>query len=298
MISILPKRAIAALCVAASFLVSTTAFAATLTVGGKDFTEQFLLAEMTRQLLESKGYTINKKDGMGTNIVRAALENGQVDLYWEYTGTSLVTFNKVTEPLSPEQTYAKVKELDGAKGLVWLAPSKANNTYALAIRPGNAKTDGLKTFSDLAAAYKDGKPVLLGATAEFPKREDGLIGLEKKYDFKAGRANLRPMEIGLVYNALASGDIDVATVGATDGRIAAMKLTLLKDDKGFFPNYALVPVVRQATLDAHPDLKATLEALSAKLDDATMQTLNGEVDVHKKAIEDVAKAYLKQMGLL
>lgn len=298
MISILPKRAIAALCVAASFVVSTTAFAATLTVGGKDFTEQFLLAEMTRQLLEAKGYTINKKDGMGTNIVRSALENGQVDLYWEYTGTSLVTFNKVTEPLSPEATYARVKELDGAKGLVWLAPSKANNTYALAIRPDNPKTDGLKSFSDLAAAYKEGKPVLLGATAEFPKREDGLIGLEKKYGFKAGRANLRPMEIGLVYNALASGDIDVATVGATDGRIAAMKLTLLKDDKGFFPNYALAPVVRRATLDAHPDLKASLEALSAKLDDATMQELNGEVDVHKKAIEDVASAYLKKVGLL
>lgn len=276
----------------------TAATGADLTVGGKDFTEQLILAEMTRQLLEHKGYAVEKRDGMGTNIVRAALESGEVDLYWEYTGTSLVTFNKVTEPLSPEATYARVKELDGAKGLVWLAPSKANNTYALAIRKDNPKTDGMATLSDLATAYREEKGVLMAATAEFSKREDGLIGLEKTYDFKAGRANIRPMDTGLVYSALANGDVDAATVGATDGRIAAMGLVLLEDDKGFFPNYALVPVIRKDTLDAHPDLKDILESLSTRLDDPTMQRLNGEVDVEKKAIEDVAATYLKEAGML
>ena len=289
---------IAAFAVTAALVPGAAGYAQNLTVGGKDFTEQFLVAEMTKLLLEHKGYKVDKKDGMGTNIVRAALESGEVDLYWEYTGTSLVTFNKVTDSLTPEETYARVKELDGAKGLVWLAPSRANNTYALAIRQNNPKTEGMASLSDLAKAYKDGKEVLMGATAEFPKREDGLLGLEKKYDFKAGRANVRPMEIGLVYTALSSGNIDVATVGATDGRIAAMKLILLKDDKNFFPNYALVPVVRKATLDAHPDLEAALNSLSAKLDDATMQRLNGEVDVEKKPIEAVAKAYLTQAGLI
>ncbi|WP_425450333.1 glycine betaine ABC transporter substrate-binding protein [Virgifigura deserti] len=275
-----------------------TACAAELTVGGKDFTEQFLIAEMTKQLLETKGYEIDKRDGMGTNIVRAALENGQVDLYWEYTGTSLVTFNKVTESLSPEETYQRVKELDGAKGLVWLAPSEVNNTYALAIRKDNPNTEGMTTLSDLAAAYNDGKDVIMATTAEFPKRQDGLIGLEEAYDFEAGRANIRPMEIGLVFPALAGGDVDVSVVAATDGRIAAMDLTLLKDDKNFFPNYALVPVVRKETLEAHPDLKETLEALASKLDDATMQRLNGEVDVNKKSIDEVATTYLKEQGLL
>jgi len=289
---------IAAVAVTTSLLAATTSYAASVKVGGKDFTEQYLVAEMTRLLLESKGYTVEKKDGLGTSIVRAALETGEVDLYWEYTGTSLVTFNKVTDSLTPDETYARVKELDAAKGLVWLAPSKANNTYALAIRQNNPKTDGMTTLSDLAKAYGDGKDVLMGATAEFPKREDGLLGLEKKYDFKAGRANVRPMEIGLVYNALGNGDVDVATVGATDGRIAAMKLVLLKDDKNFFPNYALVPVIRKATLEAHPDLEGLLNTLSAKLDDATMQRLNGEVDVEKKPIEAVAKAYLDEAGLL
>lgn len=269
-----------------------------LTVGGKDFTEQLLLAEMTKQLLESKGYTVTKADGMGTKIVRTALESGEVDLYWEYTGTSLVTFNKVTDKLSPEETYARVKELDGEKGLIWLAPSKANNTYALAVKKGNPKTEGIASLSDLAAAYKQGKPLVMATTAEFPKREDGLLGLQKAYDFEAGRANVKPMEIGLVFPALANGDVDVSVVAATDGRIAAMDLTLLKDDKGFFPDYALVPVVRKETLDAHPDLQGVLESLSTKLTDATMQKLNGDVDVKKMKIEDVATAYLKEQGLL
>jgi osmoprotectant transport system substrate-binding protein len=248
--------------------------------------------------LEKKGYNVEKKDGMGTNIVRAALESGEVDLYWEYTGTALVTFDKVTDRLSPEETYAKVKDLDAAKGLVWLAPSKANDTYALAIRKNNPHTDGMTTISDLAAAYRGGKNVVMAPTAEFAKREDGLIGLQKLYDFKAGRANVKPMDIGLVYPALANGDVDVSVVGATDGRVAAMNLTLLKDDKSFFPNYAMVPVVRKATLDAHPDLQGILEGLAAKLDDATMQRLNGEVDVKKKSIEDVSTTFLKEAGLL
>ncbi|RVH96043.1 glycine betaine ABC transporter substrate-binding protein [Sinorhizobium medicae] len=292
-----PKLAKTLLSAAAIALVTTTAWAATLTVGGKNFTEQLIIAEITKQLLESKGHTVDKKDGMGTKIVRAALENGEVDLYWEYTGTSLITFNKVMERLSPEETYSRVKELDGEKGLVWLAPSAANNTYAYVIKPDNAKTEGMETISDLAKAYNDGKKILMGTTAEFPKRPDGLVGLEKVYGFETGRANVRPMDLGLAYNALANGDLDTIAAQATDGQIAALGLKVLKDDKGFFPNYALTPVVRKEVLDANPDLKETLEAVSMKLDDATMQRLNSEVDVEKKTIEAVAADYLKSLGM-
>lgn len=268
-----------------------------LTVGGKGFTEQLIIAEMTKQLLENKGYTVDKKDGMGTAIVRAALENGEVDLYWEYTGTSLITFNKVTERLSPEETYERVKQLDGEKGLVWLTPSKANNTYAFVVRPDNPNTDGLNTISDMAAAYRDGASIKMGTTAEFPKRPDGLIGLEKTYDFQAGRANVRPMDLGLTYAALANGDLDTISAQATDGQIAALKLRVLVDDKNFFPNYALTPVVRQEVLAQHPGLEEILEAVSTKLDDATMQRLNSQVDVDKKTIEAVAADYLASIGM-
>ncbi|WP_454685372.1 glycine betaine ABC transporter substrate-binding protein [Ancylobacter moscoviensis] len=281
-----------AISVLALVLGGGVALADTITVGGKDFTEQLIIAEITSQLLAKKGYTVTKKDGMGTKIVRAALENGEVDVYWEYTGTSLIVFNKVTERLSPEATYERVRQLDGEKGLIWLAPSRANNTYAMTVRKGNPKTDGLKTVSDLAAAYKSGTSIVMGTTAEFPKREDGLVGLQKTYGFEVSRAQLRPMDLGLAYKALGNGDLDVIASAATDGLIAAMDLTVLSDDKGFFPNYALTPVVRKQVLDAHPDLKPTLEAVSSRLDDAVMQKLNGEVEVEKKSVEQVAAGFL------
>ncbi|UWR14919.1 glycine betaine ABC transporter substrate-binding protein [Sulfitobacter sp. M368] len=269
-----------------------------ITVGGKGFTEQLILAEMTTRLLEANGFEVEKADGMGTTVVRQALESGAVDLYWEYTGTSLVTFNKVEERLSPEETYQRVKELDGEKGLVWLAPSNANNTYALAIRKDDPVTEGMATLSDLAAAYSEGRAVLMATTAEFPRRDDGLLGLQETYAFEAGRANIRPMDGGLVFDALSSGNVNVAVVGATDGRIAAMDLQLLGDDKSFFPNYALVPVVRAEVLEANPQIGTLLEDLSGRLNDATMQRLNGMVDVNGQSVEQVAETYLSEEGLL
>src|SRR5690606_13659220 len=165
------------------------------------------------------------------------------------------------------------------------------------VRPGNPKTDDLKTVSDMEAAYRNGVAIQMGTTAEFPKRPDGLVGVEKTYDFEAGRANVRPMDLGLTYPALANGDLDTIAAQATDGQIAALKLRVLKDDKNFFPDYALTPVVRKEVLEAHPDLKETLEAVSTKLDDETMQRLNSEVDVEKKTLETVAADYLKSLGM-
>ena len=106
---------------------------------------------MTAQLLEANGYSVDNRSGMGSAAVRQAMENGQIDVYWEYTGTSLITYNKVTEKLDAAATYDKVKELDAKKGIVWLNPSKANNTYALAMREDEAEKLGIETISDLAA---------------------------------------------------------------------------------------------------------------------------------------------------
>src|SRR3954463_8188033 len=151
-----------------------SAAAQTIVVGGKNFTEQQIMAEMTTQLLAAKGFKIDKRAGLGTAPLRQALENGQIDLYWEYTGTSLITFNKVTDKLDSAATYARVKELDGAKGLVWLNPSKANNTYALAMRKADAAAKGIKSLSDLAAKVKAGPALKFGCNAEFYARPDGL----------------------------------------------------------------------------------------------------------------------------
>ena len=287
---------------AASFvavLVGTSAQAATIVVGGKDFTEQLLLTEMTAQLLKANGFDVDKRDGMGSTVVRQAQVNGQIDVYWEYTGTSLVTYNKQDSAgLNAKQTYDKVKELDAKVGLTWLDPSAANDTYGLAVRVKNPKTDALMSLSDMAAAYNAGKHPVMALGAEFSKRPDGLPGIEKTYGFKVGRDDIAAMQDALTYQALKDGKVDIAEVFTTDGRIKAFNFRVLKDDKEFFPNYAIAPVVRTETLKANPGLAPLLNGLSAELTDAAMQSMNAAVDVDKKSIADVATAFLKEKSLL
>ncbi|MGB0957808.1 MAG: glycine betaine ABC transporter substrate-binding protein [Litorivicinus sp.] len=283
---------------AAVLSASLTASAAAIVVGGDGFTEQQLLSEMTTQLMVANGYDTEKVAGMGTAVLRKAQENGQVDLYWEYTGTSLINFNKIKEPMSMADGYAKVKELDAAKGMVWLNPSKANNTYALAMQRGESESKGIKTLSDLAAAVNEGQELTFAANAEFPARADGLKPLQKAYGFKFKRENIKGMDSGLTYSALKEGQVDIALVFATDGRIPAFDFVTLTDDKGYFPAYALTPVVRSEILDANPKLADLLNDLSGRLDDAVMSSLNAQVDVDKKTIENVATEFLTAQGLL
>ncbi|KWF95439.1 glycine/betaine ABC transporter substrate-binding protein [Burkholderia diffusa] len=281
-----------------SLLASASASAASVVVGGKNFTEQQLMAEITTRYLEAKGFTVTKKDGMGSAVLRQAQENGQIDIYWEYTGTSLVTYNKVNDRLSPEDTYKKVKELDAAKGLVWLNPSKANNTYAFAMNQDEAKKLGIVTMTDLAKAIKGGKELTFACNSEFYARPDGLRPLQKQYGFEFSQGDVKRMDTGLTYQALKDRQVDIALVFATDGRVPAFNFVLLKDDKGYFPSYALTPVIRKATLDANPTLGPLLNALSAKLDAPTMARLNASVDVEKKSFADVAHQFLKESGLI
>ena len=195
-------------------------------------------------------------------------------------------------------TYAKVKELDAAKGLVWLNPSKANNTYALAMRQKEADQKGIKTISDLAAKENAGAKLTFASNAEFYARPDGLMPLEKAYGFEFNRENIKRMDTGIVYQALRDGDVDVGLVFATDGRIPAFNFVVLRDDKGYFPTYAMTPVVRKETLDKNPKLAEPLNALSVKLDDQVMAKLNASVDVDKKTVEEVATDFLKSSGLI
>ncbi len=279
-------------------LGAATVSAQTVVIGGKNFTEQQLLTEMTAQLLRSKGFAVDKRAGLGSAPLRQAQEAGQVHVYWEYTGTSLILYNKVTDKLDSAAAYAKVKELDAAKGIIWLQPSKANNTYALAVRKADATAKGIASISDLAAKIKAGPALKFACTAEFFARQDGLAPMQTAYGFEFGRENVTRMDGGLVYQALRDKQIDVGLVFATDGRIPAFDFVVLKDDKGFFPNYALTPVVRKETLEKHPKLAEHLNALSAKLDDAVMAKLNASIDVEKKSVEEVAAGFLKSQGLM
>lgn len=280
-------------------LVATAAQASPLVIGGKNFTEQQLLTEMTAQYLDHQGYDVERRAGMGSAVLRKAQENGQVDLYWEYTGTSLVVYNKVTEKIDdPAQVYKMVKAMDGALGLVWLNPSKANNTYALVMRAADAEKNHIATLSDLAAAINSGNELTLATNAEWYSREDGYRQLAKAYDFKIPRDDIKRMDSGLTYVALKEGQVDVALAFATDGRIPAFNFVVLQDDKNFFPNYAITPVVRNDVLKANPKLAEQMNALSAQLDNDIMSALNAKVDVDHQSIEEVASEFLKSKGLL
>ena len=279
------------------------AIAQSIVVGGKGFTEQLLMAEMTSQLLRAKGFEVTSRVGFATTGIRREQEIGLVDIYWEYTGTSLTMFNMVVERLESHDAYARVKELDAKKGLIWLSPSKVNNTYALAMRQADAAARGIASISDLAAKVRRGERFRLASNLEFYLRSDGLTPLQQTYGFDFGPGNVVRMETGAIYGALRdSADLDVALVFSTDGRVAAFGFHLLRDDRGFFPGYILAPVVRRRMLERHPEiathLSALLSALSAKLDDATMASLNAAVDVEKKTVEEVASSFIKSRGLL
>eukprot|EP00659_Diplonema_papillatum_P019307 gene19307-29745_t len=251
-------------------------------IGARVFTEQTLLAEITSQYLRTKGYDTRVTGGLGSNLARSAQESGQLDLIWEYTGVSLVAYNHVDEKLDSEQSYARVKELDAKKGLVWLSPSKFSNTYALALPENVAKEfPQINSISDLTAALaeKTKENRLVALDTEFANRSDGMAGMVKLYDMNLTRKNTRQMDAGLVYTALRNGQVFAGLVYTTDGRLNAFKLKLLEDDKHYFPDYTAAPVVRQVYLDAHPQLAADLKPLAALFDDETMRQLNARVDV-------------------
>jgi len=269
-------------------------------IGARVFTEQTLLAEITAQYLRTKGYDAQVTGGLGSNLARSAQESGQLDMVWEYTGVSLVSYNHVTEKLDSQQSLARVTELDAKKGLTWLSPSKFSNTYALAL-PANiaAEYPQVNTISDLnrtlRAEAKDNPLVALDT--EFANRSDGLAGMVKLYDMDLSRKNIRQMDAGLVYTALRNGQVFAGLVYTTDGRLSAFKLKLLEDDRHYFPDYTAAPVVRQDYLDAHPQLAAQLKPLADLFDDETMRQLNARVDVDHQSPSSVAADFLRQHPL-
>ncbi|PMZ91953.1 MULTISPECIES: glycine betaine ABC transporter substrate-binding protein [unclassified Pseudomonas] len=266
-------------------------------IGARVFTEQTLLAEITSQYLRTKGYEVQVTGGLGSNLARSAHESGQLDMLWEYTGVSLVAYNHVTEKLDSEQSYARVKELDAKKGLVWLTPSKFSNTYALAL-PKNVADQypQINTISELNSVLRKEAETnnLVALDTEFANRSDGLDGMVKLYDMNLTRKNIRQMDAGLVYTALRNGQVFAGLVYTTDGRLNAFKLKLLEDDKHYFPDYTAAPVVRQAYLDAYPQLAEQLKPLAELFDDDTMRELNARVDVDHQSPSSVAADFLRQ----
>ncbi|MBF8745618.1 glycine betaine ABC transporter substrate-binding protein [Pseudomonas putida] len=270
-------------------------------IGARVFTEQTVLAEITAQYLRANGFDVRVTGGLGSNLARQAQETGQLDLMWEYTGVSLVSYNHIEERMpSAAATYAKVKELDAKKDLVWLTPSKFSNTYALGLPKQVAEAyPQVQTISDLNQVLRDehDRNHLVALDTEFANRPDGLVGLKAMYDLQVGRANIRQMDAGLVYTAMRNNQVFAGLVYTTDGRLSAFNLKLLEDDKHYFPDYTAAPVIRKAVLDASPQLADLLKPLAEQLDDETMRQLNAKVDVEHQSPSAVAAAFLREHPL-
>ena len=269
-------------------------------IGARVFTEQTLLAEITSQYLNSKGYNAQVTGGLGSSLARSAHESGQLDMVWEYTGVSLVAYNHITDKLDSQQSYDRVKEVDAKKGLIWLHPSKFSNTYALALPQKVAEEfPSINSVSDLNKALREpeNKKALVALDTEFANRSDGLLGMVKLYDLDLTRRNIRQMDAGLVYTALKNGQVFAGLVYTTDGRLSAFNLKLLDDDLHYFPDYTAAPVVRKEYLDAHPELEGLLKPLADLFDDETMRQLNARVDVDHESPSKVAADFLRQYPL-
>ncbi len=271
------------------------------TVGSKEFSEQLILGQITIQVLEDAGADVSDETGLvGSDTVRAALLSGDIDMYWEYTGTGWINHLGNTEPVVGEQEqFDAVAEADlEQNGVTWLAPAPFNNTYAIATSTENAEALGVASLSDLAALAEANPDALtLCAAAEFLARDDGLPGLEEAYGFSFGD-NVSELELGLVYTSVDEGDPCMfGEVFATDGRIAALDLVVLTDDQEFFPSY--LPSLNVAEgVEGIDQLAALFAPITSALDNETMRALNARVDVDGEQPEDVARSFLEENGLV
>ena len=285
-------------------LFANVAQAAPIVLATKGFTEQHILSALTVLYLQKKGFPVQPKTNIAAVISRNAMVNNQIDITWEYTGTSLIIFNKIDKRMTPQESYDTVKRLDAKLGLVWLNPADMNNTYAFAMQRERAEKENITTLSqmvermDYLRQHDPKNNWLLGLDLEFSGRSDGIKPLQKAYNMRLDRPQIRQMDPGLVYNAIRDGFVDAGLVYTTDGRVKGFDLKVLEDDKGFFPSYAVTPVVRKPILDANPGLDEALNTLSGLLNNAVIATLNARVDIDHESPQKVAREFLQQHKLL
>lgn len=269
----------------------------TIRIATKPMTEQFILGEMLALLIENDtDYKVNLTKGIGggTSNIHPALIKGDFDLYPEYTGTGwLVVLKKENFP-GHEQLYSQLQqEYQNQFDLRWIAPYGFNNTYSLALKNELAREKNLATFSDLAN-YPD--QFSFGAEYDFFEIPMGYRELCDRYNLKF--KDTKDMDIGLKYEAIRSGKIDVMNVFTTDGQLSGAGLTVLEDDRGFFPTYYCATVVREDALQRFPGLEVTLQKMNNILTNEDMIELNNQVDVQGRNEREVARDFLVSKGLL
>ena len=269
------------------------------TVGGKNFTEQYLLSEMTAFLLVEEGFKVNQMNNLGSSVVRSALINGQVDMMWEYTGTALITYMGEEAISDPEKAFDRVKELDSENNIHWMNMSEVNNTYALAMTSERSEELGITSISDLADYINDNPGELtMAADAEFANRSDGLPGVEETYGFSFGSGQVKQMDLGLTQRSLDNEQVDVSVAFETDATIRSYDLVVLEDDERFFPPYRIAVTINEEVFEEYPEIEEITARLADRLDSNIMRELNYLVDIEGQSVSVVAYDWLVENGLL
>ncbi|QZY51463.1 glycine/betaine ABC transporter substrate-binding protein [Leucobacter tenebrionis] len=270
---------------------------ASLTVGSKEFTESHILGQITILALENAGADVTDQTGIsGSATVREALESGEIDLYWDYTGTAWINILGNTSENLPEDLYAAVAEADAANGIAWLEPAPFENSYRIAVKSDFAEKNDLASMTDLSEYLAENpKDATICAASEFINRDDGLPGIEEAYGIDFGSPV--ELDLNLIYTQVGES-CTVGEVFSTDARIISNDLTVLEDDQKFFVEYAGLVSLRQETLDEYPAIAEIMAPISEALTNEVMTELNGQVDNDGEDPRDVAEEWLQEQGFI
>ena len=292
---------------AAAFALMATAASAQVVVSSKIDTEGGVLGNIIKQVLEANDIPVEDRIQLGgTPIVREAIIAGEIDIYPEYTGNAAFFFDRADEPIwnDAASAYAEAAELDyDANKIVWLTPSPANNTWAVAVRNDVAEANGLSTFTEFGEWVAGGGDVKLAASAEFVNSPAALPKFQEVYGFTLSPDQLVTLSGGDTAATIAAAaqqtdGVNAAMVYGTDGGIAPSGLTVLEDDKGVQPVYQPAPIIREEVLNEYPQIEELLKPVFEGLTLEVLQELNGRVQVGGEAAAAVATDYLTQNGFL
>ncbi|WHT19569.1 glycine betaine ABC transporter substrate-binding protein [Crossiella sp. CA-258035] len=274
-----------------------------LTVGSKDFSEQLVLAYLAEFALSAAGAKVRDLSNIaGSNSGRDALLTGQIDLMWEYTGTGWISYLGHEDPIPDDAgQFEAVRKEDLARNrVVWSLMAPLNNTYAFAMNRKNAERLGVRTMSDMARVTRE-RPEegTFCVENEFASRNDGMPGVQRTYGFEPAPGKAKLLANGPIYQATANGDTcNFGEIFTTDGRVLALDLVLLTDDRNFFPRYNASMTMREETASTHPQITEVLRPVAAKLTNEVMLKLNAEVDVEGKDPAEVARNWLVREGFV
>lgn len=280
-----------ALLVGGVFTPAVSASQKPIIVGSKSFSESKTVSEIYALALEDEGYKVVRKPNISNSVVYKAVKTGQIDVYPEYTGTIVEAYLKKNASGKSAKQMATLAR-NGVKkdGLVTFNYAPGDDRQGIGMRASVAKKYNIKTLSDL---QKKANRVRLVSQGEFDKRADALPGMNKKYG-KFNFKSQKDYDDSLKYKIMEQGKGDVAPVSTTEGQLATSKFVLLKDDKGLWPPYNLVPLVNEKSAKSHPKMEKALNKVDAKLTTKQLTSLNKKVDVDGQNYKTVAKNWYDQ----